>query len=173
MSGKNKQKKWRQATKLVQGGIRRSQFEETSEGLYLTSGYVYPSPEEAEQAFKGDIKRYQYSRYANPTVNMFEERLALLDGARFCFATSSGMAAVFASLACMVGQGGRVVAARALFGPCKTVITGILPRFGVEFELVDGRDEGQWKAALAKKTDAVFLETPSNPRLEMIDIEAV
>ena len=171
--GKSKEKSWRQATRLVRGGIQRSAFDETSEALFLTSGYVYPTPEAAEQAFKGDIKRYQYSRYANPTVTMFEQRLALLEGAEFCFATSSGMAAVFASLYCQLKQGGRVVAARALFGSCKTIIANILPAHGIDFELVDGTDLDQWRAALSTKADAVFLETPSNPTLEIIDLKAV
>mgnify|MGYP001474229146 CR=1 FL=1 len=171
--GKSNKETWGQATRLVQGGTRRSQFDETSEGLFLTSGYVYSSPEEAERAFKGDIKRYQYSRYANPTVNMFEERLALLEGAEFCFATATGMAAVFASLACQVKQGSRIVAARALFGSCKTVIADLLTPYGVGYQLVDGTDMEQWKEALSKPADAVFLETPSNPTLEIIDIEAV
>ncbi len=171
--GKSNKQTWRQATRLVRGGTRRSHFDETSEGLFLTSGYVYPSPEEAERAFKGDIKRYQYSRYANPTVNMFEERLALLEGAEFCFATATGMAAVFASLACQVKQGSRIVAARALFGSCKTVIADLLTPYGVEYQLIDGTDLEQWKNALSKPADAVFLETPSNPTLEIIDIEAV
>ena len=171
--GKPNKKTWRQATRLVRGGTRRSQFDETSEGLFLTSGYIYPTPEEAERAFTGDITRYQYSRYANPTVNMFEEKLALIEGAEFCFATATGMAAVFASLACQVRQGSRIVAARALFGSCKTIIADVLTPYGVGFELVDGTDLDQWKDALSEPADAVFLETPSNPTLEIIDIEAV
>ncbi len=170
---KDGENSWRPATNLVRGGTIRSQFDETSEGLFLTSGYVYPSPEDAERAFTGEIERYQYSRYANPTVNMFEKRMALLEGAEFCFATSSGMAAVFASLASFLKAGDRVVASRALFGSCKTIITQVLPKFGIEFELVNGQDMDQWKAALAKKTNAVLLETPSNPTLEIIDINAV
>lgn len=171
--GKKTSKSWRMATKMVRGGTMRSEHAETSEGLFLTSGYVYPSPEAAEQVFKGEIKRYQYSRYANPTTSMFEQRLSLLEGASHCFATSSGMAAVFASLACQLKSGDRVVASRALFGSCKIIITDVLARFGVLSELVDGRDLKQWEAALAKKTAAVFLETPSNPTLEIIDLKAV
>lgn len=171
--GKSKKESWRTATKLVRGGARRSDFDETSEGLFLTSGYVYNSAEEAEQTFKGEVSHYQYSRYANPTVNMFEERLALLEGADYCFATSSGMAAVFASLACQLNSGDRVVASRALFGSCKIIIDKVLHAFGVECRLVDGADLGQWKAALSEKTQAVFLETPSNPTLEIIDLKAV
>ncbi len=171
--GKSIKNSWRRATKLVRGGTFRSEHGETSEGLFLTSGYVYPTPESAEQAFKGEITRYQYSRYANPTTTMFEERLSLLEGADHCFATSSGMAAVFAALASQLNCGDRVVAARALFGSCKIIIADVLSRFGVEFELVDGTDLKQWETALSKKTNVVFLETPSNPTLEIIDLKAV
>ncbi len=164
---------WRQATKLVRGGTERSHFGETSEGLFLTSGYVYESAEEAEKSFKGEKKRYMYSRYANPTLTMFEQRLAQLEGAKICVSTSSGMAAVFAALACQVKAGDRVVASRALFGSCHYIITEQLPKFGVETVLVDGTDLDQWKKALAKKTRCVFLETPSNPALEIIDMRAV
>ncbi len=164
---------YRMQTNLVRGGLARSAFDETSEALFLTSGYVYPSPEEAEAAFKGELKRYQYSRYANPTVAMFEERLRLLEGAEACYATASGMAAVFAALACRVNAGERVVASRALFGSCHYIITELLPRFGVETQLVDGRDINAWKAALAEPAAAVFIETPSNPTLEIIDMAAV
>ncbi len=164
---------WRQRTRLVRGGTRRSQFDETSEGLFLTSGYVYGSAEEARQAFAGEKNRFVYSRYANPTVDMFETRLALLEGAHFCRATASGMAAVFASLICQLRAGDRVVSSRALFGSCHFIVTEILPRYGIETELVDGRDLTQWKAALDRPTAAVFLETPSNPTLEIIDLAAV
>ncbi len=164
---------YRRQTNLVRGGLVRSAFDETSEGLFMTSGYVYPSPEEAEAAFKGELKRYQYSRYANPTVAMFEERLRLLEGAEACYATASGMAAVFAALACRVNAGERVVASRALFGSCHYIIAELLPRFGVETQLVDGRDLGAWQAALAEPAAAVFIETPSNPTLEIIDMAAV
>ncbi len=164
---------WRQATKLVRGGTERSHFGETSEGLFLTSGYVYESAEEAEQSFKGEKKRYMYSRYANPTLTMFETRLARLEGAKYCVSTASGMAAVFAALASQLNAGDRVVAARALFGSCHYIITEQLPKFGIESVLVDGTDLGQWKKALAKKTRCVFLETPSNPALEIIDLRAI
>lgn len=175
MSGDNDQadNNWRKATQLVRGGMSRSGFEETSEAMYLTSGYVYGSPEEAEAAFKGETKRYIYSRYANPTVSMFEQRLALLEGANFCVGTSSGMAAMFAAIACQVKAGDRVVASRALFGSCNYILTEQLPRYGVETVLVDGTDLDQWRAALSKPTVCVFMETPSNPTLEVIDIEEV
>lgn len=164
---------WRKATQLVRGGLTRSDFEETSEAMYLTSGYVYGSPEEAEAAFKGETKRYIYSRYANPTVSMFEQRLALLEGANFCVGTSSGMAAMFASIACQVKAGDRVVASRALFGSCNYVLTELITKYGVETILVDGTDLDQWRDALSKPTVCVFMETPSNPTLEIIDIAAI
>ncbi|NQW02213.1 MAG: O-succinylhomoserine sulfhydrylase [Rhodospirillales bacterium] len=164
---------WRKATQLVRGGMARSAFQETSEALYLTSGYVYGSPEEAEAAFKGETKRYIYSRYANPTVSMFEQRLALLEGAAFCVGMASGMAAMFAAIACQVKAGDRVVASRALFGSCNYVLTELLPKYGVETVLVDGTDLDQWRDALKKPTVCVFMETPSNPTLEIIDIAAV
>lgn len=170
---KTNSKDWRPATQLVRGGLERSQFDETSEALYMTSGYVYSSPEEAEAAFKGDKDRFVYSRYANPTVAMFEQRLSLLEGATYCNATSSGMAAVFAALACQLKTGDRVVASRALFGSCHYIITELLPSYGIEGVLVDGTDLGQWETALSKSAQAVFLETPSNPTLEIIDVEAV
>ena len=165
--------KWRQRTRLVRGGQERSAFEETSEGLFLTSGYVYGTADEAEKAFKGEVERYMYSRYANPTVTMFEKRLAQLEGAEKCVATSSGMAAVFAALACQLQAGDRVVSSRALFGSCLYIIDEQLPKFGIETVLVDGTDLDQWKQALSQKTQCVFLETPSNPCLEIIDIRAV
>lgn len=164
---------YRPQTNLVRGGLTRSGFEETSEALFLTSGYIYPSPEEAEAAFKGDVARYQYSRYANPTVSMFEERLRLLEGAEACQATGSGMAAVFASLMCQVRAGDRVVASRALFGSCHYIITELLPRYGVHSELVDGADLDAWRRALREPAKCVFIETPSNPTLEIIDMAAV
>jgi O-succinylhomoserine sulfhydrylase len=164
---------WRPATRLVRGGLRRSGFDETCEALFMTSGYVYASAEEAEGAFKGERNRFVYSRFANPTVQMFEARLALLEGAALCKATATGMAAVFTSLACMLRAGDRVVASRALFGSCQYVVSEILPAFGIETELVDGRDLDAWRRALAKPAACVFLETPSNPMLDIVDLEAV
>ncbi len=164
---------WRPATQMVRGGTFRSNFEETSEAIFAPSGYVYASAEQAEQSFKGEIERYIYSRYANPTVCMFERRMALLEGAKFGMAFGSGMAAMFASLASFVKAGDRVVASRALFGSCLYVIQDLLPKYGVETILVDGTDLAQWEAALSKPTVAVFLETPSNPCLDIIDVKAV
>lgn len=174
MSDYNSQEKsWRTATKLVRGGTTRSQFDETSEAIFLTSGYVYPSAEDAETAFKGDKKRYIYSRYANPTLSMFEERLALLEGTRYCVSTSTGMSSVFAALASQLKTGDRVVASRALFGSCLYIIADQLPKFGIETELVDGTDYAAWEKALSKPANVVFLETPSNPCLDIIDISKI
>ncbi len=173
MAQSDKSATWRPQTQAVRGGTKRSEFGETSEALYLTSGYVYTSAEEAEAAFKGDVKRYMYSRFGNPTVAMFEERLRLIEGAESCRATATGMAAVFAALMCQLRAGDRLVASRALFGSCQFVVTELLPRYGIETTTVDGSDLDQWKRALAKKTRAVFLETPSNPALEIIDLAAV
>ena len=170
---KNAQHTWRPATQLVRGGTERSGFEETSEAIFLTSGYVYSSAEEAEQAFKGDRVRYVYSRYANPTLTMFEQRLALLEGAKFCVSTASGMAAVFAALASQLKAGDRIVASRALFGSCLYIVMEQLPKYGIEAEVVDGGDIAAWEAALSKPANVVFLETPSNPCLDIIDIAAV
>lgn len=164
---------YREATQLVRGGLSRSAFDETAEAMYLTSGYVYGSAAEAEAAFAGDKDRYIYSRYGNPTVSMFEERLRLLEGAETCTATASGMAAVFASLASIVGAGDKVVGSRALFGSCHVILSEILPRFGAESVLVDGTSLDEWEKALAGGAKAVFLETPSNPGLQVIDLAAV
>ncbi|HIJ39149.1 MAG TPA: O-succinylhomoserine sulfhydrylase [Rhodospirillaceae bacterium] len=164
---------WRLATRLVRGGQQRTSFCETSEALFLNSGYVYESALEAEQSFDGTRERYVYSRFRNPTVSVFEERLALVEGAEVCRATASGMAAVHAALFCQIRAGDRVVAARALFGSCSWILGDLLPRFGVEVVFVDGVDLSQWEAALAKPTRCVFIETPSNPTLEIIDIQAV
>ncbi|MDG2320200.1 MAG: O-succinylhomoserine sulfhydrylase [Rhodospirillaceae bacterium] len=167
------QRDWRPETQAVRGAAERSQFDETSEAVFLNSGYVYKSAEEAESAFKQEIDRYVYSRFGNPTVAMFERRLALLEGAEDCRAMASGMAAVFASLASGLSTGDRLVASRALFGSCHYICVDLLPRFGIETELVDGTDLAQWKKALSKPTQAVFLESPSNPGLEVIDLAAV
>ena len=164
---------YREATKLVRGGLTRSQFDETAEAMYMTSGYVYGSAAEAEAAFAGEHDRYIYSRYGNPTVAMFEERLRLIEGAETCMATASGMAAVFSSLASLVSAGDRVVASRALFGSCHVILTEILPRYGVETTVVDGSDLAAWEQALEAGAKAVFLETPSNPGLQIIDLAAV
>ncbi len=164
---------WRPATRLVRGGTRRSGFDETAEAIFMTSGFVYASAAEAEAAFKGERDRFVYSRFANPTVQMFERRLALLEGAALCKATATGMAAVFTALACFLRAGDRLVASRALFGSCHYVVSEILPGFGIQTELVDGRDNAAWQRALARPAEAVFLETPSNPMLEIVDLPFV
>jgi len=164
---------WRAQTALVRGGTTRSEHDETSEALYMTSGYVYGSAEEAAAAFAEENPRYIYSRYGNPTVSIFEERLRLLEGAAACRATSSGMAAVYAALASLLKAGDRVVASRALFGSCHHIVTNILPRFGVESRFVDGTDLDQWRGALKDGAEAVFLETPSNPTLEIVDLATI
>ena len=151
----------------------RSQFEETAEGLFLTSGYVYSSAEEAERTFTEEIERFSYSRYANPTVAMFEDRLRLLEGAEAAYATGTGMAAVFAALGGLCGAGDRIVASRALFGTCYAICAQVLPRWGVEAVFVDGTDLDAWREALSVPTTAVFFETPSNPTMRLVDIAAV
>jgi O-succinylhomoserine sulfhydrylase len=163
----------RPATLSVRGGLARSNFAETSEALFLTQGYVYDSAGEAEAAFKGEVDHFVYSRYGNPTVSMFEERLRLLEGAPACFATATGMAAVFNSLAAILKAGDRVVAARALFGSCFVILDELLPRWGIHTDFVDGHDLDQWRQALATPAQAVFFESPSNPMQELIDIRAV
>ncbi|NKB43828.1 MAG: O-succinylhomoserine sulfhydrylase [Alphaproteobacteria bacterium] len=167
------QRNWEPQTQAVRGATVRSQFDETSEALFLNSGYVYKSAEEAEAAFNQDIDRFVYSRFGNPTVTMFEQRLALLEGAEECKAMGSGMAAVFAALASHLSAGDRLVASRALFGSCQYICEELLPRFGVTTELVDGRNIEEWETALSKPANAVFLESPSNPGLEIIDVAAV
>lgn len=166
-------KKWRTSTQLVHGGVKRSAFDENCEGLFLTSGYVYSSAEEQEATFKEEIKRYQYSRFANPTVGMFEERMAMIAGANHCLATATGMAAINTTLMALLQAGDRVVASRALFGSSVFIMNNILPKFGIETVLVDGDDINQWEEALKKPTKCVLLETPSNPTLDIVDIQAV
>ena len=161
-------------TNMVHGGVLRSQFAETSEALFLTQGYVYDSPEQAEARFKDESGGgFIYSRYANPTLAMFEERMKLLEGAEGARATASGMAAVTAALMSHLKAGDHVVAARALFGSCLYVVQDLLPRYGVACTLVDGRDLAQWKRAMMPNTRAVFFESPSNPCLDLVDIKAV
>ncbi|GMA89320.1 hypothetical protein GCM10025868_45700 [Angustibacter aerolatus] len=157
---------WRPDTLAVRGGLARSEFDETAEALFLTSGFVYDSAAAAEAAFAGEVDRYIYSRYGNPTVTTFEQRLRLVEGAPACFATASGMAAVWVALAALVQAGDRVVAARSLFGSCFVILDELLPRFGVTTEFVDGHDLAQWERALSTPATAVFFESPSNPMQE-------
>ncbi len=160
-------------TLAVRGGQVRSQFGEFGEALFLTQGFTYDSAGQAEAAFAGEVDRFLYSRYNNPTVSTFEERLRLLDGAQACYATASGMSAVFTALAALVGQGSRVVAARALFGSSVVIFDEILAKWGVRTDYVDGHELAQWESALATPADVVFFETPSNPMQDLVDIEAV
>ena len=164
---------WSPETRLVHGDTMRSQFAETSEALFLTQGYVYDSPEQAEERFKTESGGFIYSRYANPTVAMFEDRMKLLEGAEAARATASGMAAVSASLMCFLKAGDHVVAAKALFGSCLYVVQDLLPKFGIQSTLIDGRDIDAWKKAVRPNTKAFFFETPSNPCLDLVDIKAV
>ncbi|MES0879941.1 O-succinylhomoserine sulfhydrylase [Roseibium sp. SCP14] len=166
-------KNWRPATTLVHGGTTRSPFGETSEALYLTQGFVYNGAEAAEARFNGEDPGFVYSRYANPTVAMFEDRIKALEGAEAARGTASGMAAVNLALMASVKAGDHVIAAKALFGSCRYICETLLPRFGVESTLVDGTDIDQWKAAVRPNTKALFLESPTNPTLEVIDIAAV
>ena len=165
--------KWRPATQMVHTGTLRSHFGETSEALYLTQGFVYDSAEAAEARFKGEEPGYIYSRYANPTIEMFEKRMCALEGAEDARATTSGMAAVAMAVLCSLKMGDHIVAARALFGSCRWVIETLAPRYGIEFTLVDGRDIGAWQAAVKPNTKLFFLESPTNPTLEVVDIAAV
>ncbi len=164
---------WGEATRLVRGGLERSHHGETSEALYLNSGFVYDDAETAEDRFSGDAEGYVYARYGNPTVTMFEERLRLLEGAEACYATASGMAAVWGALACQTQAGDHIVASKALFGSCYQILTAILPKFGITSTLVDGNDLDAWRAAIRPETRVFFLETPSNPGLQVFDIAAV
>jgi O-succinylhomoserine sulfhydrylase len=166
-------KDYRPETRLVHAGTLRSQFGETSEALFLTQGYVYPSAEECEARFSGKSPGYVYSRYNNPTLTMFETRMAALEGAEAARATATGMAAVTTALMGLVKAGDHVVAAKALFGSCLWVIEEWLPRFGVTSTLVNGTSIAQWKKAVRPNTKAFFMETPTNPMLEVYDIKAV
>ncbi|WP_285727551.1 O-succinylhomoserine sulfhydrylase [Psychromicrobium xiongbiense] len=164
---------WSSDTQAVRGGLDRTGFFETSEPIFTNSGFVYDSAEAAERAFTGEDERFVYSRYGNPTVATFQERLRLLEGTEACFATASGMSAVFVALGALLAAGDRVVASRSLFGSCFVILNEILPRWGVETVFVDGPDLDQWREALAVPTAAVFFESPSNPMQEIVDIRAV
>ena len=168
-----KTRKLRPATQLVHGGANRSQFGETSEALFLTQGFVYDSSEAAEARFKGEEPGFIYSRYANPTTDMFEKRMCLLEGAEDARATASGMAAVTAALLCQLKAGDHVVSARALFGSCRWVVEKLMPKYGIETTFVDGRDLSAWEKAVRPNTKVFFLESPTNPTLEVVDIAAV
>lgn len=166
---------WAPETRLVHGGTLRSQFGETSEAIFLTQGYVYDSAEQAEARFKNEDPGYQYSRFANPTVSMLEERIRLLEGpgAEAARGTATGMAAVTAAILSCLSEGDHIVSARALFGSCRYIVEDLCPRFGIQSTLVDGRDLDAWKAAVRPNTKAFFFETPANPTLELVDIAEV
>jgi O-succinylhomoserine sulfhydrylase len=164
---------WRRQTLAVRGGQVRSNFGETSEALYLTSGYVYDAAEQAEARFKGEDDGFIYSRFSNPTVGMFEERIAAIEGMERAMATATGMAAVNASLLSQLKAGDHVVSARALFGSCRYIVDDILPRFGIETTLVEGADLDQWRTAMRPNTVCGFVETPSNPMLDIVDLRAI
>ncbi len=166
-------KNWRPATQLVHGGTTRSQHGETSEAIFLTQGFVYESSEAAEARFKGETDGFIYARYGSPTNDMFEKRMCMLEGAEDARATASGMAAVSSAILCQVKAGDHIVAARALFGSCRWVVETLAPKYGIECTLVDGRDLANWEKAVRPNTKVFFLESPTNPTLEVIDIAGV
>jgi O-succinylhomoserine sulfhydrylase len=166
-------RKYRPETRLVQSGILRTPFGETSEALFLTQGYVYESSAQAEARFKGEDPGYQYSRFANPTVSMFEQRMAAFEGAQAARALATGMAAVTVSLLGQLKAGDHVVASKAMFGSCRYVIEDFLPRYGIASTLVNGCNLTEWKNAVRPNTKTFFLESPTNPLLEVIDIAEV
>ena len=166
-------KRYRPETNLVHAGVLRSEFGETSEALFLTQGYVYETAASAERRFKGEEPGYQYSRFSNPTVTMFEARMCALEGAQAARATATGMAAVTTALMGQLRAGDHVVAAKALFGSCRYVVEDHLPRYGITSTLVDGTDLAQWRGAVRPNTKTFFLESPTNPTLEVIDIAEV
>ena len=173
MAANKKTGKWRKRTLAVRGGQVRTGFQETCEPLFLTAGYAYEAAEEAEARFKGESPGYQYTRLANPTISMFEERMALLEGAEAARATASGMAAVNAALMCQLRAGDHVVAARAMFGSCLYIVQDLLPRFGIASTIVEGTDLAQWQAAVRPETKVFLLESPTNPALDIIDVAGV
>jgi len=172
-SGDGMSKTWRPATQLVHNGTLRSQFGETSEAIYLTQGFVYDTSEAAEARFKGETDGFIYARYGSPTNDMFEKRMCALEGAEDARATASGMAAVSAAILCQLKAGDHIVAARALFGSCRWVVETLAPKYGIECTLVDGRFVENWEKAIRPNTKVFFLESPTNPTLEVVDIAAV
>src|SRR5437773_10723376 len=164
---------YRPETRLVHSGTLRSQFGETSEALFVTQGFVYDSAEQCEARFKGEDPGYIYSRFSNPTIAMFERRMLELEGAEACRSTATGMAAVTTAVLAPLRAGDHVVASKALFGSCLYVVQDLLPRYGIETTLVDGLDLDQWQRALRPNTRSFFLETPTNPTLDVLDIPAI
>jgi len=171
MATQKKTGHWRAQTLAVRGGQLRSEFQETAEALYLTSGYAYQSPEEAEARFKG-AEGFTYTRFGNPTLSMFEARIAALEGAPCARGTASGMAAVTAAFLCALRSGDHVVGAKAMFGACRYIIEEVLPRFGITYTLIDGHETAQWAAAVTPRTKFLFLESPANPTLAIVDLKA-
>lgn len=169
----NDEPSWAAATRLIHSGTLRSQFGETSEAMFLTQGFVYDSAEAAEARFKGEEPGFVYSRYANPTVQMFEDRMCALEGAEAARATASGMAAVASAMLCQLSAGDHVIAAKALFGSCRWIVETLLPRWGVETTLIDGCDNEAWTNAVKPNTKVLFFESPTNPTLDVIDIAHV
>ncbi|MBL0371624.1 O-succinylhomoserine sulfhydrylase [Rhizobium sp. KVB221] len=166
-------KNWRPATKLVHGGTLRSQFGETSEAIFLTQGFVYETAESAEARFKGETDGFIYARYGSPTNDMFEKRMCMLEGAEDARATASGMAAVTAAIMCQLKAGDHIVAARALFGSCRWVVETLAPKYGIECTLIDGKNLENWEKAIRPSTKVFFLESPTNPTLEVVDLIGV
>ncbi|HSZ73550.1 MAG TPA: O-succinylhomoserine sulfhydrylase [Rhizomicrobium sp.] len=173
MATHKKPGKWRARTQAVRGGQTRTAFQETAEALFLTSGYAYEAAEEAEARFKGESDGYQYTRFGNPTVSMFEQRMAALEGAPVARATASGMAAVTATLLCALRSGDHIIGAKAMFGACRYVIEDILPRFDITNTIVDGGNVEAWADAIKPNTKMLFLETPANPTLAIVDLKAI
>lgn len=173
MSESNPSSRYRPETRLVQSGVIRSEFGETSEALFLTQGYVYESAEQCEARFKGEDPGYIYSRYSNPTIAMFERRMIELEGAEAARSTATGMAAVTTAILAPLKAGDHVVASKALFGSCLYVVQDLLPRYGIELTLVDGLDLDQWRKAVRPNTKSFFLESPTNPTLDVLDIGAI
>ena len=158
---------------IIRGTLNRTEFREQSESIFLTSGFTYETAEQAEAIFKGDQKGFQYTRYANPTIDTFEKRMAVLDGSESCFATASGMSAIFASLMAQLQAGDHVVSATALFGSCREILKNVITKYGIEVTFVDAKNIENWKKEIKPNTKVFFFETPSNPCLEVVDIEAV
>jgi cystathionine gamma-synthase/O-succinylhomoserine sulfhydrylase len=165
--------KWRPATQAVRAGTLRSQHGETSEALYLTSGFTFDTAQEVAARFAGESEGMQYSRFKNPTVEMLQQRIAAMEGAEACLVQASGMAAMTSSLLCMLSAGDHVVAGRAAFGSCRWILDNVLNRFGITHTVVDGTDNAAWEAAIEPNTKAFFFETPANPTMDLVDLEYV
>jgi len=163
----------KEQTKIIRGGINRTQFKETGEAIFTSSGFVYDKAEDAEAMFNEEISGYQYTRYSNPTIDIFEKRLAIIDGSESCFATATGMSAVFNSIMCQVESGDHIVSSRSLFGSCRRILKEIVTKYGIEITFIDGTKISEWQNAIKSNTKIFFYETPSNPCLEIIDIKEV